>query len=192
MIEVSNVSDFNLHFVSQYSIRSFLVAGRFFDLTTDWERLSCEWYAKHGFNEQPNDRYIGQLPDGRDAIRYHSVDELVLLNPAQLSPTGEMLYSQWLGIKAKLEEHRKVPDVVILPPPPEPPVYEPEPEHEPEPKKDEPAPKKNPSPALVKFGVWFGIASTVAGVVAWFVPAIKPWLLVIVPVVESIIKVFGG
>jgi hypothetical protein len=193
MIDVSSVSDFNLHFVSQYSSRSFLVAGRFFDLTKDWERLACEWYGRKGFRELKNDRYIGQLPDGRDAIRYHSVDALVLENPERLSDIGQHLYDSWLGIKANLAKHRSEPPVVILPPPQEPPMWEPDTKPVPKPvelppKKEEP--KKHRPEWQIKFGVWLTVLTPVVAIATIFLP--PPWNMLGKAIFEAIKLLIGG
>ena len=185
MIDVSNVSDYNLFFVSQYSSRAFLVAGRFFDLTEDWERLSCEWYSLHGFKELANDRYIGQI-NGRDAIRYRSVDELVNQNPKELSAIGQHLFEQWQGIKANLAKHRNTDPVVIIAPPVEPPPL-PKPIELPPPS---PAPKKQRPEWLIKASVWLVVATPVVMGVSLFLP--PPWNVLAKLVLEFLKQLAGG
>jgi hypothetical protein len=187
MIDVSNVSDFNLHFVAQYSSRSFLVAGRFFDLSPDWERLSCEWYARHGFVELKNDRYVGQLPDGRDAIRHHSVDALVLEKPEKLSEIGQHLYASWLGIKANLAKHRTEPPVVILPPKNPPMPEKPKPVELPP---QEPAPKKQRPEWQIKTGVWLTILTPIAALGTMMLP--PPWNVLGKALYEVLKLLIGG
>lgn len=183
---MTDLSDFNYHMVGLYSSRAFLVAGRIYDLAPDrWEQLACIWMARHGFFELKDDRYLTET-----SIRFKSVDALVAEANPEMTPTAQHLYDQWLGIKAKLAKQRSTDPIIIKPPAPTPtplPIPDPIPETQ-EPK---PEPKKNPSPSLVKFGVWFGILSSIAGVVAWFVPGAKPWVAVIVPAIKAILSALG-
>jgi hypothetical protein len=123
-------------------------------------------------------------------VRYKSIDKLVQENPAKLSDVGQMLFDSWLGFKKKLDASRaKEPELPrIPPPPPAPPKVEPEPSL---PEVKFPQEKKNPAPWLVRFSMIFGIVSTIAGAAAWFFPPVKIWLLAIVPVVETILKLLG-
>jgi hypothetical protein len=185
---MTDVSDFNLRMVSLYSSRAFLVAGRFYDLAPDrWDKLACLWYARHNFFELPGDRYLTDT-----MVRFKSVDALVAEIDPQMTPTAQHLYDQWMGIKKRLEESRKDKPIPIEPPKPTPtplPIPAPIPEPKPDPKPEQP---KNPSPGLVRFGVWFGIISSVVGVVAWFVPALKPWVAAIVPIIRAILSALGA
>lgn len=191
----TELSDFNWHYLSQYGKIKFYAAGRFWDAMTfdkapiDPCRLACEFYARNGFSFTPSDVYRQG-----NRLRYKCIDALVEENPEKLSDVGQMLYDGWLGYKKKLEADRaKEPELPkIEPPPPTPPPVVVE---EPKPKLPEvrlpQEPKKNPAAWLVKFSVWFGIVSTVVGAVAWFVPGAKPWVAVIVPVIQAILKAFG-
>jgi hypothetical protein len=211
----TELSDFNWRYLSQYGRIKFYVAARFWDAMTfdkapiDPYRLACEFYARHGFAVEAKDPYI----DG-NRVRHKSVDDLVKENPEKLSDAGQMLYDGWLGFKKKLDADRKkepeLPTKIELPPP-EPPKTLPKPKVDPwathpnSPSKPMPNPekpkglpevkvpqeKKNPAPWLVRFSMIFGIVSTVAGAVAWFYPPIKVWLLAIVPIVESLLKMLG-
>jgi hypothetical protein len=58
------------------------------------------------------------------------------------------------------------------------------------PPKEDPV-KKNPSPSLVRFSVYFGMIASVAGIVAWFIPGAKPWVAAIVPIIKTILSLFG-
>jgi hypothetical protein len=58
------------------------------------------------------------------------------------------------------------------------------------PKEEEPV-KKNPNPNLVRFSVYFGMIASVAGIVAWFIPGAKPWVAAIVPIIKTILSLFG-
>ena len=132
----TDVSDFNLWFVSLYSSRAFLVAGRFWDLDKErWEMLSCLWMARNGFFELKDDRYVTET-----AVRYKSVDALVAEVDPEMTPTAQHLYNQWMGIKKKLEESRKDKPIPIDPPTPTPTPL-PIPDPIPEPKPEEPKPK---------------------------------------------------
>jgi hypothetical protein len=138
-----------------------------------------------------DDAYVGKLPggpEGLDVMRSHRADAIVLENPV-MDDMAKFLHDTWLAKKAALEKSRaKEPDVVILPPKNPPMPTKPTPVELPP--KEEPV-KKNPNPNLVRFGTWFAIISSVAGVVAWFFPPLKLWLLAIVPIVETILKVLG-
>lgn len=182
----SDISDFNMH-MSQYSARLFMVSGRFFDLApTEWEKLACSWYGKHGWRELKDDRYIGKLPNGQDVIRYHSVDAIVLENP-ELDPTAQMIYDRWVARRAQLAAQRNSPDVVILPPPPEPPKAKPVELPPPEPK---PEPKKARPEWIVKASVWLTVFTPVSLVILYFVP--PPWNMVAKAVFEAIKLLIGG
>jgi hypothetical protein len=188
----TELSDFNWHYLSQYGKIKFYAAGRLWDAMTfdkapiNPYRLACEFYARYDFSFSPDDFYRQG-----NRIRYKCIDDLVKENPEKLSDVGQMLYDGWLGFKKNLEAQRsKEPKLpTIPPPPPEPPKVE-EPKKLPEVKVPK-EPKKNPAPWLVKASVWFGIVSTVVGAVAWFVPGAKPWVAVIVPVIQAILKAFG-
>ena len=205
------LSDYWQEFVSGYGRNSFHVAPRIFDLKPDrWEELSSIYYSRHGFKAPPkDDSYIGVLQNGREAIRSRRVDALVLENPTEMDNMAKFLHDEWLGKKAALAKRRSEdPKVVVLPPKPEPPkpekpkkdddVYNPRPNM---PKKPTPTPlppkaeepkKKTPRPEwLVKFSLIFGALSSVAGVVAWFVPPLKAYLLAIVPLVQAVIEILG-
>ena len=209
MIDVT-LSDFNTY-IREFGVRTFLVAGRIFDLAPDkWEFLACAWYEKNGLLELPNDRYIGKhQKEDRDIVRYHSVDSLLRNPPTELVGMGLHIYEGWVAKKAENEKNRKADPVVIISKPnPEPPpipkpdrddsAYDPHPNMPKKPKpvdlppkSGEPAVKKNPPAWLVRFDVWFGILSGAAGLFAWFFPAIKPWLMGIVPLIEAILKAWG-
>lgn len=92
---------------------------------------------------------------------------------------------------------RPRPDIPVPEPRPKPkpepmPTPHPNMPKPPTPRPQEPdQPKKNPNPTLVKFGVWFGILSSVLGIVAWFVPSLKPWVMAIVPIIKAILSILG-
>lgn len=186
----TDVSDFNLHFVSLYTSRAFLVAGRIYDLCPDdWSRRACIWYARNNFFELPGDRYLTDT-----AVRFKSVDALVAEVDPKMTPTAQHLYDQWLGIKKKLEESRKDKPVPIEPPKPTPtplPIPDPIPEPKPEPTPEPEQPKKNPPPSLVKFGVWFGILASGLSVAAFFYPPLKPIVTFVVPIIKALLAAFG-
>jgi hypothetical protein len=137
---MTELSDFNLHFVSLYSSRAFLVAGRFYDLAPDrWEKLACIWYARNGFFELKNDRYLTDI-----MLRFKSVDALVAEEYPEMTPTSQQLYDQWIGIKAKLAKQRSDDPIKISQPKPTPtPLPIPDKIPEPEPKETKPKKKLN-------------------------------------------------
>jgi hypothetical protein len=187
---MNELADFNTY-ARGFGTRMFLVAGRVFDLAPDnFAWLACAWYERHGLLELPGDRYIGKLPGSeQEAVRYNSVDELVLNPPKELVGIGRHIYDGWLAKKAQLDKIRNADPIVILPPPPEPPKpTKPTPVELPP--KEEPV-KKNPNPTLVRFSVYFGMIASVAGIVAWFIPGAKPWVAAIVPIIKTILSLFG-
>jgi hypothetical protein len=187
---MNELSDFNTY-ARGFGTRMFLVAGRVYDLAPDkWEWLACAWYERHGLLELPGDRYIGKLPNSeQEAVRYASVDALLLNPPKELVGIGRHIYDGWLAKKAQLDKIRNADPIVILPPPPEAPKpTKPKPVELPP--KEEPV-KKNPSPSLVRFSVYFGMIASVAGIVAWFIPGAKPWVAAIVPIIKTILSLFG-
>lgn len=187
----TELADFNT-FIREYSNKIFFVAGRFYDLKPDdWLRYSCEWYQKHGWRELPNDRYIGTLPNGQEAIRYHSVDAMAMQELKTLTPMAQLLVDTWLARKTQLDRLRNEPDKKIEPPPPEPPKAKPIelPPQEPKPEKPK---KENPNPNLVKFGVWFGIIGAAASAASLFFPAAKPFVVAIVAIVKGILQALGA
>jgi hypothetical protein len=195
----TDISDYWMHFVSEYGRNSYHVAPRIFDLAPNrWEELSAIYYARHGFKAPPkDDSYIGPLPNGVEAIRSHRIDALVLENPTEMDDMAKFLYDGWLGKKASLAKSRsEEPRVVILPPPPEPPKPTPKPEPVKKPKpielppKEEPE-KKNPNPNLVRFSVYFGIISAAATAAALFFPPAKPFVVAIVAIVKSLLAALG-
>lgn len=132
----TEISDFNLHWLPQFGAVKFLVAGRCFDVAPDrWEGMACEWYARHGFQELKDDRYLTET-----AVRFKSVDALAAEKPMQVSNLGSHLYDSWMARKAELAKNRKEP---IEPPNPLPPTKpeEPKDEPKPQPKPEEPKPK---------------------------------------------------
>lgn len=148
----TTLADFNMH-MSQFSVKLFMVAGRFFDIDPkSYERLSCVWYSRHGWRELKDDRYIGKLANGQDAIRYHSVDAIALENP-ELDETAQIIYDGWMARKKQLASMRGAPDIKIEPPkatPIELPPLEPEP------------PVKTPRPEWrVKLGVYLALGTPV-------------------------------
>ena len=196
----TDLSDYWMHFVSEYGRNSVHIAPRFFDIAPDkWERLTSIYYSRHTFKKPPeDDAYIGPLPaTGRQVIRSHRVDAICMENP----PMDEMAtfyYDSWMLKKAHLKKQREAePQIRIEPPKPEPP---PQPKPKPvelppkeEPKKqEEPAKKQNPDPWIVKTGVWVGILGSVATVVSLFVPQAKPFVVAIVAVLKGIISALGG
>jgi hypothetical protein len=217
----TELSDYWMHFVSEdYGRNSVHIAPRFYDLAPErWLELTSIYYSRFGMKQPPlDDRYIGKLPGtDRDIVRSHRVDAIVLENPV-MDDMAKFFYDSWIAKKAVLEKRRKAepPPVVIakpnpLPPnPPMPPlpkdddVYAPHPNMPKKPKpsvptkpidlptkQEEPAAKKNPPAWVVRSKVWWGILAGAAGLVAWFFPAIKVWLLAIVPIVEAIFKFWG-
>jgi hypothetical protein len=183
---MTEISDFNLRFVSLYSSRAFLVAGRFYDLAPDrWAALSCLWYARHNFFELPGDRYLTET-----AVRFKSVDALVAEKDPEMTTTAQHLYDQWLGIKARLAKQRSDDPIKIDPPKPVP-IPLPIPEPKPEPKPQEPPVKKNPPAALVKFSVWFGIAGMVITAASLFFPQLK-MLAPFVALIKALLGAFGA
>jgi hypothetical protein len=158
---MTDLSDFNTY-AREYGARMFLVAGRVFDLAPDnWEKLSCMWYQQHGLLELPNDRYIGKLPNGQEAVRYHSVDELALNPPKELAGIGQHIYDGWMAKKVQLAKIRNADPIVILPPQ-EPPMWEPKPQPKPVelPPKQE-LPKEPQKPIKIQ---WKLIATILAAV----------------------------
>jgi hypothetical protein len=185
----TDLADFNTY-AREYGARMFLVAGRVYDLAPDnFAWLASAWYERHGLLELPNDRYIGKLPNGQEAVRYASVDALLLNPPKELVGIGRHIYDGWLAKKAQLAKIRNADPVVILPPKNPPMPEKPKPVELP-PKSEEPV-KKNPSPSLVRFSVYFGMIASVAGIVAWFIPGAKPWVAAIVPIIKTILSLFG-
>jgi hypothetical protein len=191
----TDISDYWMHFVSEYGRNSYHVAPRIFDLAPNrWEELSAIYYARHGFKAPPkDDSYIGPLPNGVEAIRSHRIDALVLENPTEMDDMARFLHDGWMGKKAALAKRRsEEPNVVILPPPPEPP--KPKPVEKPKPielpPKEQPE-KKNPNPNLVRFSVYFGIISAAATAAALFFPPAKPFVVAIVAIVKSLLAALG-
>jgi hypothetical protein len=184
----TDVSDFNLRLVSLYSSHAFLVAARFYDLAPNrWDKLSCIWYARNGFFELKDDRYLTDT-----MVRFKSVDALVAEKDPEMTATAKHLYDQWLGIKARLAKQRSDDPIKIDPPKPVPTPL-PIPDPIPEPKKPEPVPeaKKNPPAALVKFSVWFGIAGMAITAASLFFPQLK-MLAPFVALIKALLGAFGA
>jgi hypothetical protein len=186
----TELADFNWHYLSRYGSLKFFVAGRFWDAVyfdkspIDPFRLACEYYARHGFTAEAKDPYVVG-----NRVKYKSVDELVAENPAKLSDVGQHLYDGWLAFKKALDAKRgKEPELPkVEPPMPVPPVPEPKPL----PEIKIPQPKKPRPEWLVKFSLIFGALSSAAGVIAWFYPPMKAYLMAIVPLVQAIIEILG-
>ena len=171
---------FNNFVCENYWHSATLIAYRFFDLKLeDWDKRACAWHMRYGYGVKLSDGDV--YFDDRIQRRY-SVNKLAAENPLQMSDEAQVMYNCWLADRARREALKK-------PPPIEPPKPIP-----PEPKPEEPKPEKpkNPSPGLVRFGVWFGIISSVVGVVAWFVPSLKPWVAAIVPIIRAILSALGA
>lgn len=169
MIE-TYLDEFN-EYVREFGSRTFLVAGRIFDLDTkNWEFLACAWYEKNGLLELPGDKYLGKLPNGMDAWRYHSVDNLVLKSPTELVGVGKHIFDGWKAEKARIIKRRNAdPVVVITPPPPEPPKPKPVPIELP-PKKEEPKKKPPRAEWVVKLSTYLTILTPVVAVISYFLP----------------------
>lgn len=168
---------FNFWIASTYYHDAPNIASRFWDLdpNCDWSLLACVWHTRNDF--------------GRKIDPVFSVNEIFEASKKEGWLPGDVarvVHECWLGYVADKQRAQDAP-IVILPPTPEPP--KPVPPALPE--IHLPQPKKNPNPAVVKFSVWFGILASIAGVVSWFVPVLKPWLLAIVPIVETILKMIG-
>jgi hypothetical protein len=176
---------FNNFVCENYWHSATLIGYRFFDLKLeDWDKRACEWHMRYGYGVKLSD---GDSYFSGNMQRRYSVDKLAAENPLKMSETAQVMHNCWLVDRARREALKK-------PPPIEPPKPVPPPLPKPEPKPPEPKPEqpKNPSPGLVRFGVWFGIISSVVGVVAWFVPALKPWVAAIVPIIRAILSALGA
>ena len=152
------------------------IASRFWDLdpNCDWSLLASVWHARNDFSRKLDPVFTVQnIYDASKKPEF------------QVDPIARVIHACWLGYcKSKSAE---VP-VVILPPPPEPTKVE---AKLPTIKLPQVSVKKNPAPALVKFSVYFGMIATVLGGISWFVPVMKPWVLAIVPIIETILKLLG-
>lgn len=179
------LDEFN-EYMREFGSRTFLVAGRIFDLAPDnWERLAALWYQKNGLLELSNDRYIGKHPkEDRDIVRYHSVDDIVLNPPTELAGIGRHIFDGWQGEKARIIKRRSEDPVVILPPPPNPPMPKP---IELPPKQEEP---KKPRPEWrVRLGVYLVLATPIVAGVSLLLP--PPWNI-LGKVILEIVKVING
>jgi len=168
---------FNRWYASEYNSEATNIADDFYeaDRECNYALLAAHWLVMN--------------QDGKKIDPVFSVAEILIASRKEgwtPDPRARVINACWLGyVRWKMD----IPDVVILPPTPEPPKVE-EPKKLPEIHLPQ-EPKKNPAAWLVKFSVYFGIVSTVVGVVAWFVPGAKPWVAVIVPVIQAILKAFG-
>jgi hypothetical protein len=192
----TELSDYWMHFISEYGRNSVHIAPRFYDIApNDWLRLTSVYYSRFGMKHPPkDDAYIGKLPGtDRDVMRSHRADAIVLENPA-MDDMAKFFYDTWLAKKAALEKNRnKEPDTVILPPPQEPPMWEPEPKPEPKPvelppKKEEP--KKQRPEWQIKTGVWLTVLTPIAALGTMMLP--PPWNIVGKALFEALKLLIGG
>lgn len=161
---------YNFWLASEYWHDAPNIASRFWDLdpNCDWALLASIWHAKNDFGRKLD-----------PVFNVQNIYEASKKDGFEVDPIARVIHACWLGHCNKKET--EVP-VVITPPPPEPPAL---------PEVKVPQIKKNPDPAIVKFSVYFGLVAAAAGVISWFVPALKPWVMVIVPAIEAILKLLG-
>lgn len=166
----------NRWYASEYDSDAVNIADDFYtlDKECDYALLSAQWMIKN-----KNGKALDEVFSVAEILAASKKDGFKADVLALVIDANWRSYVRW-----KLNDAP-----IILPPPPAPPPVVVE-----EPKLPEiklPQEKKNPSPALVKFSVYFGMIATVAGAISWFVPVLKPWLLAIVPIVETVLKLFG-
>jgi hypothetical protein len=183
----TELSDYYLFFVRDYGRAAVHIAPRFFDIAPDkWLKLTSIYYARFGFKELPeDDSYVGKLANGRDAVRSHRVDAIVLENP-EMDDMAKFLYDSWIAKKAQLDKNRNETPPIVLPPPPEPPPM-PKPVELP-PKVEEPKPPKKP------FKIHWGLIATILTALAFalkFLP-VPAFVLGIIDVILKIIQAIPG
>jgi hypothetical protein len=155
------------------------IAARFWDADPkcDFALLASVWHSRNDF--------------GRKLDPVFSVQNIIEASRKPNFEVGEIarvIHATYLGYLADRERQKTDPIIVIAPPPPMPPKVEAKPSL---PEVKVPQEKKNPAPALVKFSVYFGMIATVLGAISWFVPVMKPWVLAIVPIIETLLKLLG-
>jgi hypothetical protein len=97
------IAQFN-QFALRYNARPFFVAERFSERSDDWERLSCEFYARYGF----------VFTEGAESAIEEMLKEPVIL----LSELAMHLYDSWSFTSHQAERQG---ETKILPPNSQPP-----------------------------------------------------------------------